>query len=99
MTTQEFQFPSFNTAEQANQSQTGFTKFQQDQIYSLIQKELTRGILNLQESISKYNFAYDAKMMSKFQSIETKVKEIGEKLATISDSTNVLNIKITKIKM
>lgn len=97
MTTQEFQFPSFNTTEQANQSQTGFTKFQQDQIYSLIQKELTRGILNLQESISKYNFAYDAKMMSKFQSIEIKLKEIGEKLAIISDSTNVLNIKITKI--
>ena len=99
MTTKEFQFRQFDLNDSnINNDVSEFTQAQQDQVYSIVRKELTRDILNLQESISKYNFAYDAKMNNKFVDIEKKMQTINDKIAEVSNSVNILSIKITKIE-
>lgn len=99
MTTKEIQFRQFDLDDcNTNNDISEFTQSQQDQVYSIVRKELTRDILNLQESISKYNFAYDAKMNNKFVELEKKINSLNDKIAEVTNNVNILSIKMSKIE-
>ena len=97
MTAQPFPFTPFDVSTDNNNTKSLFTQEQQNFIYTLVQKGITRDLLNFKESLSRSNNISEAKTDNKIIAVEASMKVINDKLSEISSLANVLTIKLKKI--
>ena len=93
MTAQPFPFTPFDLSSDNNNNKSLFTQEQQNFIYTLVQKGITRDLLNFKESLSRSNNISEAKTDNKIIAVEASMKVINDKLSEFSSLTNVLIIK------